>query len=131
MHITEVGLSHEQHIVDTCFSGYVLLDDNNDELAIGVKFHEPFEGDGTLYVELWTDCDDCFCSADVIRRVGPFNSENIDTSASFDMSHFIKDTQRYICLRYAVTNGCFASGRISARISSNLNAWFLYGDDSR
>ena len=131
MHITEFGLSHEQRIVDTCFSGYVQLDDNNDELAIGVKFHEPFEGDGILYVELWTDSDDCFCSADTIRRVGPFNSENIVTSASFDIRNFIQEAQRYICLRYIVTNGSFTSGRISARISSNLNAWFLYEDDSR
>jgi hypothetical protein len=125
MNIIEIGLSHRQRIAETCFSGYVEVTDKDDELVIGITFEEPFEGDGTLFIDILTDADDGFYTADTIKRIGPLNSQNILSGSSICAKNFTSAIDRYICLFYIVSEGTFTTGKITSRVSSIANPWFI------
>ena len=127
MKIIEIGLSHRQRIAETCISGYVEITDKEGDYAIVIEFEEPFDGDGTLYIELMTDSDDGFHSADTIKKIGPLHSENIISGSTVKIKNFSEQLDRYVCLFYRVTKGSFASGKITARISSEKDPWFAMG----
>lgn len=127
MEIIEIGLSHRQKISETCISGYVEITDKEDDYIIVIEFEEPFDGDGTLYIELMTDADDGFHTADIIKKIGPLNSKNIISGSSFQIKHFSEQIDRYVCLFYRITRGSFVSGKITARISSEKDPWFALG----
>lgn len=125
MKITEIGLSFRQRISETCLSGYVEIIDIDDNYVICLEFNKHFEGNGTLFIDIMTDSDDGFLSPNVINTTGPLKYDNITCGSSTCIKISKLQIERFICLYYRITEGSFTSGEITARISSNENAWFV------
>lgn len=130
MEITEIGLSNRQRIYETCFSGYVEITDKEHDYVICLEIVKHFEGDGLLTVDVLTDSDDGFYTANAIKRIFYNNNELSNLLPSICVKVQKDEIERYICLMYKVTDGTLTSGEITARMSSNMNPWFTTCPDT-
>lgn len=87
-----------QPIRETCFSGYVQLDESCRQLAICVEIEERFEGDGILEVVLLGDSDDGFYSSSEIYRMGPYTSEELCFLNAIQFPLIVRSPERHLCL---------------------------------
>lgn len=124
MDILEVGLSMRQPIRETCFSGYVQLNESCRQLAICVEIEERFEGDGILEVVLLGDSDDGFYSSSEIYRMGPYTAEELCAHDAIRFPILETSPENHLCLWYRVTGGHFEHGKVTARIAPHSKAWF-------
>lgn len=128
MQSPEIGLSMYQPIRETCFSGYVEVQEKNERLVVGVEVVEQFEGDASLEIVLLADSDDCMASAIELHRTKPLSQDDLEGGRTLGFA-IVGRTDRYFCLQYVVSGGTFTKGKVTARVSNGNLPWFVTSAD--
>ena len=123
MRVSEIGLSLYQLIRETCFSGYVEVQEA-DRLVVGVEVVEAFEGEATLEIALLSDSDDCMVSPTELYRTEPFSKSDLEHGVTLGVV-IAGLEERYFCVRYIVSGGTFDKGKLSTRVSTEEAPWFV------
>lgn len=124
MKTPEIGLSLYQPICETCFSGYVKVQEGKDRLIVGIEVVEQFESDAILEIVLLSDSDDCMVSPSELYRTKPLTKEDLEEGSS--LGFVVNGVEGpYFCIWYVVSGGGFTKGKLTARISGEKKPWFV------